>query len=556
MNLRVQVLVLMVVLVSLAVFAISGTLVARLRLDLDGEVDAWSQTMRENLVDRGKAITNNAALSAAEAIDAKDFLFLASLVKSTTAQDPEIRYGFLADKNGRVLVHSDPKKAGTMLKAEEYKTAEGITARDVTYDGKPAIEIVAPVTVANFPWGTLHFGMSLEGLEKSVGTARSSISERIKKGTTATAMAGGLLMLGAGLLGLLAAQRIISPLRSLAKDVEIIRGGNRDHLVRAQGCREFVLFGMGINELTDRTVKINADLEKGIETLKKSLEEAKRAAQGGDEFLASVSHELNTPLNAILSLPPTLLKDYKKMDVWHCASCGAIFEPEPGNTKTSMPCPDCNSPMKIDNRLVFAGDATEHLHFMERVSSATDHMRRIVQSFIDYSSLAGAQLEAKTEQVDVRQILDDVRNVVVPLANEKKITVGFPKIPNAVPIIVDRTMITQVLINLVTNSVKFTPAGGKVGLDIEAPKPGAGGWRFRVRDTGIGIAKDKLEEVFAAFYQVDGGHTRQYGGTGLGLSIARKLVELHNGRIWAESEGANKGSTFTFELPASGSARS
>src|SRR5207302_6272336 len=103
----------------------------------------------------------------------------------------------------------------------------------------------------------------------------------------------------------------------------------------------------------------------------------------------------------------------------------------------------------------------------------------------------------------------------------------------------------QVLINLVGNAVKFTPAGS---VHVSVTAPGGGMVRFQIRDTGIGVASDKLNSIFDAFTQADGSHTRQFGGTGLGLTITRRLVNLMGGRVWAESE-IGLGSRFFVELP-------
>src|SRR5262249_46009701 len=162
-----------------------------------------------------------------------------------------------------------------------------------------------------------------------------------------------------------------------------------------------------------------------------------------------------------------------------------------------------------------------------------DHMRRIVKAFFEYSRLAETQLEPKFELVKVRDLVEDLRAIISPLAADKKIAFTLPELDERSAIRADRTMISQALLNVVHNAVKFTPGSATVAVDISAV-PGETLVRFRVQDSGIGLAKDQLEKIFDAFYQVEGGHTRSYGGTGLGLSITRKLVELHGGKVWAE----------------------
>ncbi len=547
-SLRLQIMVMIAVLVALSVAAVSGVLIVRFRSDLHREMESWSKVIRSDLIDRGKSVATNAAMSASEAIDARDFLFLAELVKTATTQDPDIEYGFLADKNGRVLVHSNPKETGTILKVDDYKNAVAsgyAQPRDTVVNGKPMIEVVAPISVGNFVWGTMHFGFSLAKLDLAQQQSHAVLSSRMREGITATAVGGAVLLIIGALLGAVAATGISAPLKRLSEDLDRIGAGDRQHLVRAGGCREFALFGMGINELTNQNLQSEESLKKSIGSLSTALEEAQQASKSRDQFLANVSHELSTPLNAILTVPRSLLDDYRIMKVWHCGNCGSVFEVE-GNAASAQSCPDCRIPLKLEDRRVFTGDGNEHFHFMGRVKYAVGHMRRVIQAFLDYSQLAGAKLAAKREAVRVSDLLTDVREIIGPLAVEKKVALTLPTVDTSVVIDADRTMLAQILVNLAANAVKFTPAGGKAAVEVEGKN---GMIRFRVRDSGIGIARDQLEQIFQAFYQVDGGHTRAFGGTGLGLSIARELVELHQGRIWAESEGQNRGSTFVFEFP-------
>ncbi|HSI06294.1 MAG: ATP-binding protein [Myxococcota bacterium] len=548
MSLRLQVMVLVAVLVAISVAAISGILIARFQTDMQREMTGWSEVIRADLIDRGKAVATNAAMSASEAIDSRDFLFLAALVKTATTQDPDIEYGFLADKNGRILVHSTPQETGKILKVEEYKeavTSGSAQPRDTVVEGKPTIEVVAPITVGNFLWGTMHFGLSLAKLDQAQQQSRAVISTRMKQGITATAIGGGVVLVLGALLGAFAATRISAPLKRLSEDIDRIRSGDRQHLVRAGGCREFALFGMGINELTNQNQQSEQSLKKNIETLGSALDEAQNASRSRDQFLANVSHELSTPLNAILTVPRSLLDDYRMMKVWHCGNCGSVFEVE-GKASGAQQCPDCHIPLKLEDRHIFTGDPNEHFHFMGRVRQATNHMKRIIQAFVDYSKLKGARMVARREQVRVADLVADVRDIIGPLAEEKKVKLELPNIDPSIVIDADRTMLSQILVNLVGNAVKFTPASGTATLEIGGRN---GMLSFRVRDTGVGIPREELDNIFRAFYQVDGSHTRAFGGTGLGLAIAREMVELHQGRVWAESEGRGKGSVFTFEFP-------
>ncbi|HKY53579.1 MAG TPA: ATP-binding protein, partial [Anaerolineales bacterium] len=152
------------------------------------------------------------------------------------------------------------------------------------------------------------------------------------------------------------------------------------------------------------------------------------------------------------------------------------------------------------------------------------------------------------EKFKVHSVLDEVTSITSTLASEKNISLFIDENSDQdVEVYADNTRLRQVMINLVNNSIKFTEKG-KISL-CARPMDGAR-VLISVKDTGIGIPADQLEAIFQEFTQVDTSTTRKAGGTGLGLPISRRLVEMHGGRLWAESTGVNgEGSTFFVELP-------
>ena len=141
------------------------------------------------------------------------------------------------------------------------------------------------------------------------------------------------------------------------------------------------------------------------------------------------------------------------------------------------------------------------------------------------------------------------------MAHRIKVSVDLDGIPQSIT--GDERMLKQVIYNLLSNAAKFTPDGGSIELSARLISPSDSLGRgdkgamieISVKDTGIGIRRRDLYRIFSEFEQVDGSATRKYQGTGLGLSLTKRLVELHKGNIWAESEGEGKGSTFSFTLP-------
>lgn len=148
----------------------------------------------------------------------------------------------------------------------------------------------------------------------------------------------------------------------------------------------------------------------------------------------------------------------------------------------------------------------------------------------------------------INEILDDVLSITSTLASEKNISLFIETdSDDHLDVFADRTRLRQVMINLINNSIKFTENGR---ISIKAVRQEPESVLISVKDTGVGIPSDKLEAIFQEFAQIDTSSTRKAGGTGLGLPISRRLIELHGGRLWAESSGIpGEGSIFYVELP-------
>ncbi|MBI5509314.1 MAG: hypothetical protein HY903_11230 [Deltaproteobacteria bacterium] len=554
MSLRTQILVLLVVLVAAGVALTGGTLVTWFRTDLNNEIEATARTLREELVAKGTAVALNAALASEAAIEGTDFVFLTEILSSTVTNDPEIAYAFIANKTGRIAVHSDPAKAGSNAEGGLQKEA---LAKNKTIsgaaqiNGQPGLEVAAPVNVGGFPWGTLHLGIQLKALNQAIETATVATRARVVRGTTAVGIAALVVLVAVLVVGVFLSKRTTRPLGVLLAGIAKIRAGSLEHVVRLGGSREFVALGMAVNELSNELRVRTKKVQQNVTKLHEALSGLKTATRQREEFLANVSHELRTPLNAILAVPHHLVEDFQQGPVLHCKKCDNYFQTDRAEASGTQLCPDCKVPVATEIRLLFVGNANDHVHFIQRLKTSTATMRTIVRSLVDFSRLGGQGAQLQRKKVDVRTLIDTVRGAIVDLAKPADIRTYFPKLVLPLVLDVDDTMLSQILLNLLGNAVKFTPAGGAVSFEVE-PKVDQGRKvvEFRVTDTGVGLEKNQLEAVFKDFYQVDSGHTRAKGGTGLGLSIAKRMVELHGGRIWADSAGLNQGTTFAFRLPA------
>jgi signal transduction histidine kinase len=181
---------------------------------------------------------------------------------------------------------------------------------------------------------------------------------------------------------------------------------------------------------------------------------------------------------------------------------------------------------------------------LAQMQASGKHLLRLINNVLDLAKIEAGRMELALSDYSVQDVVESVRSTLQPLARDKGLEF-VAAVPADLPLAHgDPGRITQCLMNLAGNSLKFTKAG-KVQISVGLND----GWlRYRVADTGIGIAREQIDDLFTEFKQTDATIAREYGGTGLGLSISKKFVELHGGRIWVQSE-VGKGSEFTFEVP-------
>jgi signal transduction histidine kinase len=196
------------------------------------------------------------------------------------------------------------------------------------------------------------------------------------------------------------------------------------------------------------------------------------------------------------------------------------------------------------------GDLTERQDaYVKSVHNSSRHLLELINGILDFSRIEAGKFEMRPETVALHDLVEECIESSMPLVRDKRLKVERD-IPVELPeIYADRTRIKQVLLNLLSNAIKFTSAG-RVLVQVRAE---AEALHISVADTGIGISAADLQRLFEPFQRLDNPLAQQADGTGLGLAISKKFVELHHGRIWAESR-ENQGSTFHFTLPLTAAA--
>jgi signal transduction histidine kinase len=349
---------------------------------------------------------------------------------------------------------------------------------------------------------SMRVGQLVEAQQNRMTRLRNSVAAANRRSlvlTTAFAVTAVALAL---LCGFVISWSFILPVRDAQGFLDQVAAGNFGGRISVPNRDEFGVLGDRMNHMSEELQRFDKEQRHAAAELVRLNDQLAQASKAKSEFLANMSHELRTPMNAILGFTEMLLD--------------GLYGDVPDLLKEPL------ADIQVNGR----------------------HLLRLINDVLDLSKIEAGRMELALGEYSVREVVDIVHVSLRSLAAEKGLEFAT-SIPDDLPVAYgDNRRLTQCLMNLAGNAIKFTKEGRvEIGVGLAGDE-----LIYRVTDTGMGIPKDELENVFAEFRQIDATVTREFGGTGLGLSITKRFVEMHGGRIWAESE-IGKGCTFFFAIP-------
>ncbi|HWD65377.1 MAG TPA: response regulator, partial [Solirubrobacteraceae bacterium] len=298
---------------------------------------------------------------------------------------------------------------------------------------------------------------------------------------------------------------VLRPIRAVARAAAAMSRGELDVRVPRKGRGEVAMLASSFNEMAESTQARTSELASTQERLGQALAVAEEASGMKSNFVANMSHEVRTPLNGLVGMLSLL-------------------------SETSLD--------------------EEQRKYVDVAMSSSDALMHVVGDVLDIAKIEAGRMELEHLDFDLHEAVESVCDLMAGSARAKRLELQsfvHEEVPRAVR--GDRTRVCQILQNLVSNAVKFTPAGDvAVEVTLASRSPESIVVRFEVKDSGIGVEPQRVGQLFEPFTQAELGTTRKFGGTGLGLAISRELTQLMHGTISGESS-LGRGSTFGFEIP-------
>ncbi|HBR17021.1 MAG TPA: hypothetical protein DD725_05345 [Deltaproteobacteria bacterium] len=372
--------------------------------------------------------------------------------------------------------------------------------KDNAHEGKNAVAGFAPIASSDAVKSAFNGNKWYIFVSQSPEESYAPIYTLLKR--MAALLIFSVVILSA--MGFWAAKRIVEPIRILQQGAEIIGNGNLNHRIYIATNDEIEDLANKFNQMVEKINKSYSELEQRIaertEGLKKGYHEMEVISRLKSEFLANISHEFRTPLNAIMGFSE-LLRD---------KACGDINE--------------------------------KQCEYLDDIYKSGKHLLELINDVLDLSKIEAGKMEIRPEEFSIPNLIKEAYSIVSPLAIKKNISIKMDIDNGISSIVADKRMFKQIMYNLVSNATKFTNEGGHINI-----KASCNNYFLQVSviDNGIGISKKDMNNIFKEFKQIT---TSEHEGTGLGLVLVKRYIEMQGGNMRVESE-FGKGSNFTFRLP-------
>ncbi len=408
-------------------------------------------------------------------------------------------YAYVISREGDLIAHPDISLVLQKRSLKQLGQVQAVLAgapgplkAQPNLAGQKVFPAYAPI--ADLGWAVL--------VERSASEAYAPLYASILRTAILLLLGLGMAVLASFLIG----RRVVRPVQILREGAARFGSGVMDHRIEVRTGDELQALAEEFNQMADRLQESYAGLELKVEErtrdLSEAMEQLEIASKHKSQFLANMSHELRTPMNAILGYTELITDEIY----------GEVPEPI--------------------------------REVLERVQQSGQHLLGLINAVLDLAKIEAGQLTLSLANYALQEVVQTVFMSVESLAAEKQLALNVDLPPDLPPGTGDAQRISQVLLNLIGNALKFTETG-EVGIQVTATDDQ---FTVAVSDTGAGISEADQQTIFEEFQQADTSSTRKHGGTGLGLAIAKKIVEMHGGRIWVESS-LGKGSTFWFTIP-------